>query len=78
MGNSLNDDGQTSIEIPKELLIEDFSDPLEALMDVVFPNFLDHYNDLEFLKDRVILTPAYQNSHVHCMGTALVFKKTIS
>ena len=47
-------DGQVEIDILFKLLIQDFNDPIESLMESTYPNFLERYNNENFLKDRAI------------------------
>ena len=47
-------DGQVEIDILSKLLIQDFNDPIESLMESTYPNFLERYNNENFLKDRAI------------------------
>ncbi|XP_058774627.1 uncharacterized protein LOC131648911 [Vicia villosa] len=48
-------DGYAEIDIPPELLISDFADPLEAIFQNTYPNFSLNYNNEEFLQSRAIL-----------------------
>ncbi|XP_058727581.1 uncharacterized protein LOC131599128 [Vicia villosa] len=48
-------DGYADIEIPKEILIEDFQDPIVAIVESTYPSFLDNYQSYDYLKSRAIL-----------------------
>ncbi|KAL2966255.1 hypothetical protein AAZX31_16G105800 [Glycine max] len=49
------DDGCYEIEIPPNLLIRNFIDPIEAIVNHIYPNIQKKYKDEEFLKSRAIL-----------------------
>lgn len=48
-------DGYAEIDIPKVFFIKDFADPIEAIVQSTYPNFIQHYNDQDFLQSRAIL-----------------------
>ncbi|XP_058726301.1 uncharacterized protein LOC131597634 [Vicia villosa] len=48
-------DGYAEIDVPKDLLISDFDDPLEAIFENTYPNFAVNYNNVDFLQSRAIL-----------------------
>ncbi|KAI5402012.1 hypothetical protein KIW84_066465 [Lathyrus oleraceus] len=48
-------DGLVDIEIPKELLISNFEDPIRAIVDYTYPNLLEKFQDVTFLQGKVIL-----------------------
>ncbi|XP_058752595.1 uncharacterized protein LOC131625781 [Vicia villosa] len=48
-------DGLVEIEIPPELLITNFDDPIRAIVDNTYPNLLEKFQDVEFLQGKVIL-----------------------
>lgn len=48
-------DGVADIEIPDELLIKVFDDPITAIVNSTYPNLLVHYQDYDFLSSRAIL-----------------------
>ncbi|RZB42321.1 ATP-dependent DNA helicase PIF1, partial [Glycine soja] len=48
------DDGCYEIEIPPDLLITNFTNPIEAIVGHTYPD-MEKYKDEEFLKSRVIL-----------------------
>ncbi|KAG5012774.1 hypothetical protein JHK86_025035 [Glycine max] len=50
------DDGCYEIEIPPDLLITNFIDPIEAIVNHTYPDIQKKYKDEEFLKFKVILT----------------------
>ncbi|KAF1872273.1 hypothetical protein Lal_00028181 [Lupinus albus] len=58
MGNgklSEPNDGCAEIEIPEELLIVDYDNPIHAIVCSTYPNLQDHYKDNKFLQSRAIL-----------------------
>lgn len=50
-------DCEAEIEIPSDLLLQDFIDPLQALFDTTYPDFEKKFSDPNYLKERAILTP---------------------
>ncbi|XP_058777182.1 uncharacterized protein LOC131651542 [Vicia villosa] len=48
-------DGYAEIDVPKDLLISDFDDPLKAIFENTYPNFAVNYNNVDFLQSRAIL-----------------------
>ncbi|CAJ2677886.1 unnamed protein product [Trifolium pratense] len=48
-------DGIAQIEIPDELLIKNFDDPIKGIVDSTYPSFLQNYNDYQYLLSRAIL-----------------------
>ncbi|XP_076917883.1 uncharacterized protein LOC143578105, partial [Bidens hawaiensis] len=50
-------DGNSSIEIPDDLLIGDSSDPLSDLIDFIYPALLDNFNQISYFQERAILAP---------------------
>lgn len=48
-------DGYADIDIPEELLITNYSDPIEAIVTATYPNMKDQYKNENFLKTRAIL-----------------------
>ncbi|XP_058784650.1 ATP-dependent DNA helicase pfh1-like [Vicia villosa] len=62
-------DGYAEIEIPPELLIQDFDDPIVAIVDSTYPAFMDNYKSYDHLKSRAILASTIEvvdqiNRHV--------------
>ena len=49
--------GEAKIEIPKDLLIKEFDDLIKAIVNNTYLSFLQHFNNLNYLKDHAILTP---------------------
>ncbi|KAK7282459.1 hypothetical protein RIF29_11258 [Crotalaria pallida] len=56
----LPNDGEAEIEIPDELLLDDFDNPLEAIFDVAFPDIFSNFGYAAYLKDRAILAPTLE------------------
>ncbi|KAF7841549.1 uncharacterized protein G2W53_003847 [Senna tora] len=50
-------DGEAKIEIPEDLLIKDFTVPLESIVSNTYPELMQKFNDPTYLKDRAILAP---------------------
>jgi ATP-dependent DNA helicase PIF1 len=48
-------DGYADIDIPPELLITNFDDPLEAIVRSTYPEFYKNYMNEDFLQSRAIL-----------------------
>jgi len=49
-------DGLVEINIPKELLISDFTDPIQAIILMTYPSLMTNYNNDTFFQHRAILT----------------------
>jgi len=43
-------DGYNDVEIPNELLISNFTDPVDAIVQSTYPNLLQNFQDVDFLK----------------------------
>ncbi|XP_035836098.1 ATP-dependent DNA helicase pif1-like [Helianthus annuus] len=63
-------DGEASIEIPSDLLINDTSDPISTLIDFVYPSILENYNNQNYFSERAILAP--KNEVVHEINDRLL------
>ncbi|XP_035835779.1 uncharacterized protein LOC110888292 [Helianthus annuus] len=63
-------DGEASIQIPPDLLINDTSDPISSLIDFVYPSILDNYNNHNYFSERAILAP--KNEVVHEINDRLL------
>ncbi|XP_058777166.1 uncharacterized protein LOC131651524 [Vicia villosa] len=50
-----SNDGYAEIDIPPELLITDFDDPVQAIFQNTYPNFAVNYHNETFLQSRAIL-----------------------
>jgi ATP-dependent DNA helicase PIF1 len=48
-------DGYADIKIPEELLITDYQDPIQAIVDSTYPKLLQHYNNPDYLQSKAIL-----------------------
>ncbi|XP_058783615.1 uncharacterized protein LOC131658325 [Vicia villosa] len=48
-------DGLVDIEIPRELLITDFEDPIQAIVESTYPDLLQNYYRLYYLQGKAIL-----------------------
>ncbi|XP_022013684.1 uncharacterized protein LOC110913142 [Helianthus annuus] len=58
-----SNDGDANIEIPAHLLITDENDPIQGLIDFVYPSVLHRYKDHGYFSKRAILAP--KNEVVH-------------
>ncbi|XP_019434840.1 PREDICTED: ATP-dependent DNA helicase PIF1-like [Lupinus angustifolius] len=73
MGNgklSEPNDGSAEIDIPEELLIVDYDNPIDAIVSRTYPNLQEHYKDEQFLQcdekeylssDEVVMSDANDN-----------------
>jgi ATP-dependent DNA helicase PIF1 len=52
---SLPNDGYADKEIPPELLIVDYTEPIQAIVESSYPNLIEFYKDQSFLQSRAIL-----------------------
>jgi ATP-dependent DNA helicase PIF1 len=52
---SLPNDGYADVEIPPELLIVDYTEPIQAIVESSYPNLIEFYKDQSFLQSRAIL-----------------------
>ncbi|CAH1431856.1 unnamed protein product [Lactuca virosa] len=50
-------DGETVIDIPNDILINDPHDPIGSLIDFVYPSILEKYNNTSYFQERAILAP---------------------
>ncbi|XP_058784406.1 uncharacterized protein LOC131659198 [Vicia villosa] len=62
-------DGYADIEIPKNILIEDYQDPIVSIVESTYPSFLDNYQSYAYLKSRAILASTIEvvdqiNNHI--------------
>jgi ATP-dependent DNA helicase PIF1 len=48
-------DGTAEIEIPPELLITNYHDPIQGIVDSTYPDFLENYTNHQYLLSRAIL-----------------------
>ncbi|XP_021981880.1 ATP-dependent DNA helicase pif1-like [Helianthus annuus] len=63
-------DGEATIEIPNDLLITDSTDPIQSLIDFVYPSVLDRFKDRDYFSQRAILAP--KNEVVHGINERLL------
>ncbi|KAJ0806352.1 putative DNA helicase Pif1, P-loop containing nucleoside triphosphate hydrolase [Helianthus annuus] len=63
-------DGESTIEIPNDLLITDSTDPIQSLIDFVYPSVLHRFKDRDYFSERAILAP--KNEVVHGINDRLV------
>ena len=48
-------DGYATVEIPNDLLITEYDNPIDAIIKSTFPYLFQHHNNPEFFKCRAIL-----------------------
>ncbi|KAF1881998.1 hypothetical protein Lal_00038642, partial [Lupinus albus] len=48
-------DGCVEVDIPQELLILDYDNPIDAIVCSTYPNLQQHYKDEEYLQSKAIL-----------------------
>ncbi|XP_058746544.1 uncharacterized protein LOC131619471 [Vicia villosa] len=62
-------DGFADIDLPQELLIMDYNDPIVAIVNSTYPDFIQNYQSNDYLKTRAILASTLEvvdqiNRHV--------------
>ena len=65
-------DGEVSIEIPKDILIEESSEPITSIVDFTYPNLLQNINDPSYFQEKAILAPTNEvvdNINDHLLQT---------
>ncbi|CAH1415218.1 unnamed protein product [Lactuca virosa] len=50
-------DGETVIDIPHDILINDPHDPIGSLIEFVYPSILENYKNTSYFQERAILAP---------------------
>ncbi|GJY34350.1 hypothetical protein Tco_0418819 [Tanacetum coccineum] len=50
-------DGEVSIDVPEELLIDAVDDPVTSIIDFTYPNLLNNINDSSYFQEKAILAP---------------------
>lgn len=53
-------DGYATIDIPEELLISDFDEPIDAIVKSRYPNLVEQHKNEDFLQSRAILASAIE------------------
>ncbi|XP_055960513.1 uncharacterized protein LOC130015063 [Mercurialis annua] len=56
-GNLSSDEDDDLIELPTELLVCEYEDPITAIVNATYPNLLQRYSEDEYLQERAILAP---------------------
>lgn len=56
-GDHKSNDGESEIQIPKDLLIQDSEKPFHSLVDFTYPSILENMKDYKFFEERAILAP---------------------
>ncbi|XP_022014218.1 uncharacterized protein LOC110913706 [Helianthus annuus] len=65
-----DNDGDAIIEIPDDLLITDICDPIQSLIDFVYPSVIQQFRIAGFFSERAILAP--KNEVVHEINDRLL------
>jgi ATP-dependent DNA helicase PIF1 len=76
-------DGFAEIEIPKELLIVDYDEPIPAIVASTYPNLVANYKSQKFLQERAILASTIEvvdqiNNYVLSMIPGTVYATAIT
>nr|GEZ02568.1 ATP-dependent DNA helicase PIF1-like [Tanacetum cinerariifolium] len=50
-------DGEVSIDVPEELLIDAVDDPVTSIIDFTYPNLLNNINNPSYFQEKAILAP---------------------
>ena len=50
-------DGEVSIDVPSEILIDAADDPVQSIIDFTYPNLLDNIDDPTYFQEKAILAP---------------------
>lgn len=63
-------DGYAEFDIPSEILISSFDDPITTIVESTYPSFMDNYRSYDYLKSRAILAAIIEtvdkiNEHVN-------------
>ncbi|XP_076883658.1 uncharacterized protein LOC143532501 [Bidens hawaiensis] len=53
--------GKATIDIPNDLLINDSSDPIQSLIDFVYPSILQNIENIDFFRERALLAPTNED-----------------
>ncbi|XP_057740312.1 uncharacterized protein LOC130957472 [Arachis stenosperma] len=51
------EDGCGLVDIPQELLLTDFNDPIQAIVEAIYTDYLKDYSNIQHLQGRAILAP---------------------
>ncbi|XP_045791492.1 ATP-dependent DNA helicase pif1-like [Trifolium pratense] len=54
------EDGESIVEIPKDILIRSFLNPIGDVVEAIYPNLLDNMFTPNFFQDRAILAPTLE------------------
>ncbi|XP_022015125.1 uncharacterized protein LOC110914650 [Helianthus annuus] len=65
-----DNDAEAIIEIPDDLLITDSSDPIQSIIDFVYPSIIEQFRNPGFFSERAILAP--KNDVVHEINDRLL------
>ncbi|XP_058764693.1 uncharacterized protein LOC131638161 [Vicia villosa] len=62
-------DGTAEIDIPPDILITEFDDPIVAIINTTYPDFLNNFQSVDYLKSRAILASTLEivdqiNAHI--------------
>ena len=60
IGCSLSDD-QFEIDIPNDILLKDYKDPIKSIAESTYPDFSSKYQDHDYFRDKAILAPTLED-----------------
>ncbi|XP_071699017.1 uncharacterized protein [Rutidosis leptorrhynchoides] len=73
----------TGIEIPNEFIVKSDKPPIDAIVDTIFPDFLQRHKNEDYLSERAILTPRNDdadqiNKHMFkkLQGQTMIYKSS--
>ncbi|XP_028761935.1 uncharacterized protein LOC114720452 [Neltuma alba] len=53
-------DGTTEVEIPHDLLVQNYTDPVAAIVSVTYPDLMENLTNNDYFNDRAILSPTIE------------------
>lgn len=56
-----NENDESEVEIPGDLLINDSENPLKSLVEFTYPNILQNFTNTQFYEERAILAPTLES-----------------
>lgn len=59
IGNGITADGHSTslVQVPIDILVQNQSDTIDAIVKAIYPDLLDKYSDEDYLSKRAILAP---------------------
>jgi ATP-dependent DNA helicase PIF1 len=61
-------DGFAEIDIPKELLIVDYDDPIASIVNSTYPNLVQQFKSAKFLQERAILASTVEEINTYVLS----------